>query len=141
MPIYWREGTGGKDETIYLAGFAIIDAEETNKIAIKMHEEGMTSEQLVRATRLNFLKLFGTITEIEITAKVLGKYEYVEDGTTHIVLRLDNTTYQWVEATPKDLPALQWNKLMATKNGDTVTMRLEKRGEKWIIIAFENMGI
>ncbi|MEM3796883.1 MAG: hypothetical protein QXY74_00385 [Candidatus Bathyarchaeia archaeon] len=141
VPIYWREGTGGKDETIYLAGFAIIDAEETNKIAIKMHEEGMTSEQLVRATRLNFLKLFGIITEIEITAKVLGKYEYVEDGTTHIVLRLDNTTYQWVEATPKDLPALQWNKLMATKNGDTVTMRLEKRGEKWIIIAFENMGI
>ncbi|MEM2337976.1 MAG: hypothetical protein QXP06_05175 [Candidatus Bathyarchaeia archaeon] len=68
----------------------------------------MTSEQLVRATRLNFLKLFGIITEIEITAKVLGKYEYVEDGTTHIVLRLDNTTYRWVEATPKDLPALQW---------------------------------
>jgi len=86
-----------------LAGFAIVDAEETSKIAIKMHEEDVTSEQLVRATKLGFLKLFGIITEIEVSAKVLGKYEYVEDGTTHIVLRLDNSTYEWVEATPKDL--------------------------------------
>lgn len=138
VPIYWREGIGGKDETIYLAGFAIVDAEETSKIAIKMHEEGMTSEQLVRATRLEFMKLFGIITEIEVTAKVLGKYEYVMDGATHIVLRLDNATYEWVEATPKDLPPLQWNKLMATIEGDTVTVHLERRGEKWTIIAFEN---
>lgn len=98
----------------------------------------MTSEQLVRATRLEFLKLFGIITEIEVTAQVLGKYEYVADGTTHIVLRLGDAAHPWVEATPKDLPTLQWNKLMATKEGDIVTLHLEKRGEKWIITAFEN---
>jgi len=138
VPIYWREGTGEKDETIYLAGFAIVDAEETSKIAVKMSTEGLTSEQLVRATRLEFLKLFGVITEIEVSAEVLGKYEYVEDGTTHIVLRLDNATYQWVEATPKDLTPLEWNKLMATEKGDIVTVHIEKRGEKWIITAFEN---
>jgi uncharacterized membrane protein len=141
VPIYWREGTGEKDETIYLAGFAIVDAEETSKIAITMRTEGLTSEQLVRATRLDFLKLFGVITEIEVSAKVLAKYEYVEDGTTHIVLRLDNATYQWVEATPRDLPALQWNKLMATEKDDIVTVRLEKRGEKWIITTFENPNV
>ncbi|MEM3769820.1 MAG: hypothetical protein QXG76_01360 [Candidatus Bathyarchaeia archaeon] len=138
VPIYWREAISGKEETIYLAGFAIVDAEETSKIAIKMHEEGMTSEQLVRATRQEFLKLFGIITEIEVSAKVKGKYEYVEDGTTHIVLRLDNATYEWVEATPKDLPTAQWNKLMATQEDHTVTVHIEKRGEKWIITAFEN---
>ncbi|MGB9683458.1 MAG: hypothetical protein ACPL1Z_00835 [Candidatus Bathyarchaeales archaeon] len=141
VPIYWREGTGEKDETIYLAGFAIVDAEETSKIAITMRTEGLTSEQLVRNTRLEFLKLFGVITEIEVSAKVLGKYEYVEDGTTHIVLHLDNATYPWVEATPKDLPALQWNKLMATEKDDVVTVHLEKRGEKWIITAFENPNV
>ena len=138
VPIYWREGTGERDETIYLAGFAIVDAEETSKIAITIGTEGLTSEQLVRATRLNFLKLFGVITEIEVSAKVLAKYEYVEDGTTHIVLRLDNATYSWVEATPKDLPTLQWNELMATEKDDIVTVHVEKRGEKWIIVAFEN---
>ncbi len=138
VPIYWREAIKGKEETIYLAGFAIVDAEETSKIAIKIHEEGMTSEQLVRTTRLEYLKLFGIITEIEVSAKVLGKYEYVEDGTTHIVLRLDNTTYEWVEATPKDLPSPQWNKLMATEKGQIVALLIEKRGEKWIITYFEN---
>jgi hypothetical protein len=141
VPIYWREGTGEKDETIYLAGFAIVDAEETSKIAIKMSTEGLTSEQLVRATRLEFLKLFGVITEIEVSAEVLGKYEYVEDGTTHIVLRLNNATYPWVEATPKDLTPLEWNKLMATEKGDIVTVHIEKRGEKWIITAFENPNV
>ncbi|MEM2368647.1 MAG: hypothetical protein QXQ50_10490, partial [Candidatus Bathyarchaeia archaeon] len=140
VPIYWREAAG-KEETIYLAGFAIVDAEETSRIAIKMHEEGMTSEQLVRSTRLELLKLFGVITEIKVSAKVLGKYEYVEDGTTHIVLRLDNATYEWVEATPKDLPAIQWNKLMATEKDHIVTLQIEKRGEKWIITAFENLNI
>ncbi|MEM2936946.1 MAG: hypothetical protein QXJ63_00175 [Candidatus Bathyarchaeia archaeon] len=141
VPIYWREGTWEKDETIYLAGFAIVDAEETSKIAITMNEEGLTSEQLVRKTRLDFLKLFGVVTYLEVDAKVLGKYEYVEEGTTHIVLRLDNATYQWVEATPKDIPTLQWNELMATKAGDNVTMQIEKRGEKWVITAFENLNV
>ncbi|MEM2521866.1 MAG: hypothetical protein QXW82_01780 [Candidatus Bathyarchaeia archaeon] len=141
VPIYWREGTGGGDETIYLAGFAIVDAEETSKIVITMNREGLTSEQLVRKTRLDFLKLFGVITYLEVSATVLGKYEYVEDGMTHIVLRLDNETYKWVETTPRDLPPLQWNELMATKAGDKVVLQVEKRGEKWMIIAFENPNI
>ncbi len=90
VPIYWWEGTWEPDETIYLAGFAILDAEETSKIAITIGDEGLTSEQLVRKTRLDFLKPFGVITYTEVSAKVLGKYKYVDDGTTHIVLQLDN---------------------------------------------------
>jgi len=141
VPIYWREGTGEKDETIYLAGFAIIDAEETSKVAITMNGEGLTSEQLVRKTRLDFIKLFGVITYLEVNATVTSRHEYVEDGTTHIVLRLDNETYQWVEATPKDLPTLQWNELMATEPGQNVTIHVEKRGDKWIMTYFDNLGI
>ncbi|MEM3549955.1 MAG: hypothetical protein QXV01_02560 [Candidatus Bathyarchaeia archaeon] len=141
VPIYWREGTWEKDETIYLAGFAIVDAEEASKITITMNYEGLTSEQLIRKTRLEFLKLFGVITYLEVEAKVLGKYEYVEEGTTHIVLRLDNETYPWVEATPKDIPTQQWNELMATKPGDKIAIHLEKRGEKWVITAFNNLTI
>jgi len=141
VPIYWREGTGEKDETIYLAGFAIVDAAEPSKIAITMNGEGLTSEQLVRKTRQDFIKLSGVVTYLQLNAKVLGKYEYVEEGTTHIVLRLDNQTYSWVEATPKDIPTIQWNELIATKPGDDVTMHIEKRGEKWIMIFFDNFGI
>ncbi|MEM3055524.1 MAG: hypothetical protein QXM52_07460, partial [Candidatus Bathyarchaeia archaeon] len=59
----------------------------------------------------------------------------------HIVLRLSNETYPWVEATPKDIPTLQWNELMATKTGDNITVQIEKRGDKWVITAFENLNI
>jgi hypothetical protein len=141
VPIYWREGTGELDETIYLAGFAIVDALETSKVVITMNEEGLTSEQLVRKTRLDFIKLFGAVTYVGIDSTVISKYEYVEDGTTHIVLWLNNATYQWVEATPKDLPTVQWNELMATQSGNNVTMHIEPRGEKWIIIEFDNLNI
>lgn len=115
VPIYWRKGTWETDETTYFAGFSIVDAAEVNRIAITMNGEGLTSEQLVRKTRLDFLKLFGVITYVELNATVIGKYEHVEDGTTHIVLHLDNDTYPRVEATPKDIPTTQWNELMATE--------------------------
>jgi hypothetical protein len=141
VPIYWREGTWEADETIYLAGFAIVDALEPSRIAITMNGEGLTSEQLVRKTRLEFMKLFGVITYVELNAAVSGKFDYVEEGTTHIVLQLDNNTYPWVEATPKDLPTIQWNELMATKTLDTVTMHIEKREDRWIITYFDNLNI
>jgi hypothetical protein len=71
----------------------------------------------------------------------LGKYDYVEDGTTHMVLHLNNAAYPWVEATSKDLTTTQWNELLATSPGDSVTVQLEKRGDKWIMTYFENINL
>lgn len=142
VPIYWREGTGEPDETIYLAGFAIVDASETNRIAITMNGEGLTSEQLVHNTRMDFVNLFNvTPTYVELNATVLNKYEYVEDGTTHIVLHLNNSTYPWVETTPEDIPTPQWNELLATEPTQNVTMHIEQRGDKWIMVYFDNLNI
>jgi hypothetical protein len=140
VPIYWYEESGEEDETIYLAGFAIVDASDTNKIALTINQEGITSEQLVRETRLDFIESFGVTAYLELNATVLGKYEYVEEGTTHIVLHLDNTTYPWIEATPRDITALQWNELMATKPTQNVTARIDKRGERWMMTYFENQN-
>ena len=141
VPIYWYELSGEVDETVYLAGFAIVDALDTSKIALTIGEQGIRSEQLVRKTRLDFIKLFGVTTYLELNATVLGKYDYVEDGVTHIVLHLDSAAYSWVEATPKDLAATQWNELLATAPADKVSLQLEKRGDKWIMTYFENMGL
>ena len=137
VPIYWYEESGETDETVYLAGFAIVDAADTNKIALTINQEGITSERLVRNTRLDFIKLFGITTYLELNAAVLGKYDYVEEGTTHVVLHLDNATYPWVEATPKDLTTIQWNELMATEPAQGITARIEKRGDKWIMTHFD----
>ncbi|MEM3051378.1 MAG: hypothetical protein QXJ40_04755 [Candidatus Bathyarchaeia archaeon] len=142
VPIYWYELSGEVDETVYLAGFAIVDALDTSKIALTIGEQGMRSEQLVQKTRLDFIKLFGvTAAYLELNATVLGKYDFVEDGVTHVVLRLDNVTYPWVEATPKTLAAAQWNELLATAPADRVNLQLEKRGDKWVITYFENIAL
>jgi Ca2+/Na+ antiporter len=141
VPIYWYEESGQEDETVYLSGFAIVDASDTNKIALTINAEGITSEQLVRKTRLDFIKLFGVTTYLELNASVLGKYEYVEEGTTHVVLHLDNATYSWVEATPKDVGTLQWNELMATESTQSVTARIEKRGDRWMMTYFDNINL
>ncbi len=50
---------------------------------------------------------------------------FVEDGTTHMVLHLDNETYSWVETTPKDVVTSQWNELMATESTQNVIIRIE----------------
>jgi hypothetical protein len=144
VPVYWYEDSGefDDDETVYLAGFAIVDAQDTNKIALTINEEGITSEQMVRHTRIDFIKLFGSgeETNVELTANVLNSYSYVQDGLTHIVLRLDNTTYPWIEATPTSLSANEWNQLMAVEQGQEIFAVIEKSEDKWIIAQFENIG-
>jgi hypothetical protein len=138
VPVYWNDASGEVDETVYLAGFAIVDATDTNKIALSINQEGVASAQTVKETRQNFVSLFGVTTHLEFNATVLGKYDYVEDGTTHIALNLDNGTYPWVEATPQDLSTAQWNELLTTAPADNVMVRIEERGEKWVMTDFEN---
>ena len=143
VPVYWYEESQGGDETIYLAGFAMVDAAEANRIALTINEEALTSEQLVQKTRLDFVTLFNVTTYIELNATVLNKYDYVEDGTTHIVLHLDNSTYPWVESTPKDVTNAQWNELLATATepAQNIFIHIEKHADRWTITYFDNLNI
>jgi len=141
VPVYWREGTKAPDETIFLAGFAVIDARDINNVAINMAGGGLTSEQLVRETRLDFTRLFGAVTYVRLVTTVLDKQEYVRDGTTHVVLHTENSTYPWIEATSNDLPSQQWYELLSTKASDQITANIEKREEIWTIVSFDNLDI
>jgi hypothetical protein len=142
VPIYWNEGTGEDDETIYLSGFAIVDAQDTNKIVATINQQGITSEQLVQQTRLEYSKLFGAnvTTNTMVSANVLKTYSYVQDGSTHIILNLNSTTYPWIEATPKDLYAQQWNQLISTQPGQKIIAQLEQRDDRWMITDFSNQN-
>jgi len=141
VPIYWREGTGTPDETIFLEGFAIIDALDINTVNINIAGRGLTSEQIVSSTRLGFLRLFGAVAFVKLETVVESKNEYVRDGVTHVVLRVANSTYPWIGATPSDLPSLQWFELLATQKDDVITAEIEKRGETWTIVGFDNLSI
>jgi hypothetical protein len=142
VPIYWYEDSGELDETVYLAGFAVVDAQDTNKIALTINQEGITSEQLVRQTRVQFAGLFGGNIKnyIEVNSTVLNRYDYVQDGSTHVVLRLNNETYQWIEATPSDLSASEWNQLISTQPEQTILAHIEKRQDRWMITYFSSQG-
>ena len=138
VPIYWYEESIDGDETIYLAGFALADAQDTSKIALLINQQGINSEEMVRQTRFDFIKLFGgnQTTFIELSANVLNSYSYVQDGLTHIVLHLNNATYPWIEATPKDLSADEWNQLLSTQPGQAVFASVEKREDRWMMMNF-----
>lgn len=138
VPIYWYEESIESDVTVYLAGFAIVDAQDTNKIASTMNAEGITSEHMVRQTRLNFIKLFGdNATSLpELDATVINKYEYVQDGSTHIVLHTDDDTYPWIEATSTNLSAQEWNQLLSTQPNQQVIARIEKIGDRYMMTYF-----
>ncbi len=143
VPIYWSETAERREgETIYLAGFAIVDAQNINYISIKMTGGGMKGEELVRSTRTEFLGLFGKITYIELNTTVLNKSEYVKDGVTHIVLHVDNSTYPYIEAEPEDLSSQQqWYELLLTGANDQIIAHIEKRGEIWVITYFDNLSL
>jgi len=141
IPIYWREGTGTPDETIYLSGFAIIDALDINSVTIYIAGGGLSSEQIVRSTRFDFLKLFGAVTSVKLETTVDGKLEYVKDGVTHVVLQVANRTYTWIEASANDLPSQEWYELLSTEKGDSIVADIEKRGDVWTIIGFDKSGI
>jgi len=141
VPIYWREGTKAPDETIYLAGFAIIDARDINNVAINMAGGGLTSEQLVRETRLDFTRLFGAVTYVRLDTTILNKTEFVRDGTTHVVLHVNNSTYPWIEATPNDLTNQQWYELLITEKSNHILANIEKREAIWTIVWFDNLDI
>jgi hypothetical protein len=138
VPIYWNEDSGDSDETVYLAGFAIVDAQDTNKIALSINQEGIISEQLVRQTRMEFIKLFGgdANAEFQVTAKILNNYQYVQDGQTHFVLQLQDSKYPWIEATPNDLTFQEWNQLLSSVPGQIIVAHLERQDDRWIMMDF-----
>ncbi len=142
VPIYWYEDSGELDETVYLAGFAIVDAQDTNKISLTINQEGITSEQLVRQTRIQYIGLFGgnATSYVEVSSSVLNRFDYVQDGSTHLVLQLNNETFPWIEAIPSDLSASQWNQLISTQPGQTILAHIEKRQDRWMITYFSNQS-
>ncbi|HEX9261630.1 MAG TPA: hypothetical protein VF893_03795, partial [Candidatus Bathyarchaeia archaeon] len=142
VPIYWYEESIDGDETIYLAGFALVDAQDTSKIALLINQQGINSEEMVRQTRFDFIKLFGgnQTTFIELRANVLNSYSYVQDGLTHIVLHLNNATYPWIEATPEDLSGDEWNQLLSTQPGQAVFASVEKREDRWMMMNFSSQN-
>ncbi|MGQ4915729.1 MAG: hypothetical protein ACP6IU_13445 [Candidatus Asgardarchaeia archaeon] len=150
VPVYWAQYTDEEEETgfIKFAGLGIVDAKDPSYIIVNTEIQGLNGPEIVEATKNMFKGLFGEVTQpsptnntVEITANVTSVYSYIQDGMTHIVLELNNATYQYIEGTPESLNATQWYELLKTQPGDTIRATIQKTSDgRWLIIAFENLS-
>ena len=124
VPVYWAQYTDEEEETgfIKFAGLGIVDAKDPSYIIVNTDIQGLNGPEIVEATKNMFKGLFGEVTQpsptnntVEITANVTSVYSYIQDGMTHIVLELNNATYQYIEGTPESLNATQWYELLKTR--------------------------
>ena len=139
VPIYWE-----KEGTTVFAGLALINARDISFFAFDTIGEDEHGPDFVNRVLNMYRSILAgkqvTLKELELNATVLEKYEYVYNGETHIVLGLDNDTVRYAEASPSDLNASDWYLLLSIQVGDFVWIRVQRDGDKWIIIDIRKLS-
>ena len=137
-PIYWWTSSYDSDSDDYYIsdirlhalGIADAQAEEISFISVK---GTLSGEDLVQTVREGYVQAvedaLGVEPEVEdiitLTANVLNVTSYVEEGATHIVLRTDNATYEWVEGVRAWMDIGDWYELLTIEVGDSFTTTIE----------------
>ncbi len=147
-PIYWYQTEYDSDLEDYvltdirLHALGIVDGQLESIRAISTSGSG---EELVRTVREAYVQAvkdaLGVSPEpvegaVTLNATVLNVTSYVDDGSTHIVLRTDNSTYEWIEGAKDWMPLTDWYELLSVAPGDSFTAEIEKVGVEYRIISF-----
>jgi hypothetical protein len=143
VPICWTGTTDDKGNPVIgnnldVKGVRIIDAADQSKVATVLTGEGFVGAAAVHEAKARFANLFGgqittTGNQTTVTATVKGVNAYVQNGITHVVIRTDNTTYQYLQATPDSIPAAQWQQLLFAQVGDKFTTTIQQVNGVWVI--------
>ncbi len=97
VPIYFESSSG----LIGLAGLALVDSQEQNKVYIELIEtSGATGSQLVERAKAGFRQLYGESAQptnesefVAVNGTLTAKFEpYIKDGNTHQWLTVNNGT-------------------------------------------------
>jgi hypothetical protein len=62
---------------------------------------------------------------VQITASVLNVTSFVMEGNTHIVLRTDNATFEWLEGAAEWMNTTDWYTLLTIQIGDSFTATIQ----------------
>lgn len=145
-PIYWADGYYDDDEwrisDIRLHALALVDAAEETKSYLHRSGGSTIGEGLVKTAREGYIEAMGGAVEEEsqgifnLTASVLNKTEYVQDGDTHTVLGTSNSTYAWIEGTKDWMDLNSWYALLNADVGDSFVATINIVGEQYRITAF-----
>ncbi len=135
VPVYWE-----KEGTTVFAGLALINARDISYFAFSIIREDEHGPDFVERV-LNLYKesLMGKVVNgsmMELNTTIINKYTYVYEGTTHIVLHLNNTTVQFAEATPETVNITDWYQLLEARPGDYVNLTVIFKNNRWIITSF-----
>ena len=137
-PIYWMDGSYDDEGYYYISnmnlhGLALVDASNIDRYVFVSTGGTLSGENLVYETRSNYVELFGGSLEPEptgefnITASVVDIQEYISDDETHIVLRTDNSTYEFLEGTSVWMDTESWYTLLfdiGVSDSFTATVRV-----------------
>jgi len=97
VPIYFESSSG----LIGLAGLALVDSQEQNKVYIELIEtSGATGSQLVERAKAGFRQLYGESAQptnesefVAVNGTLAAKFEpYIKDGNTHQWMTVNNGT-------------------------------------------------
>jgi hypothetical protein len=136
-PIYWMDGSYDDEgyfyiENMNLHALAMVDAKSTDRFAVTL-SEGITGEDLVYDVRSKYVAMFGGEIEpqpgdtFSLTANVTAKESYQLNSETHIVLRTDNSTYEFIEGAPTWMNVTDWYTLLFDLDvGDNFTATIRE---------------
>jgi hypothetical protein len=147
-PIYWADYQYDEETDEYTAtnmklyALGMVDASDADSFIWIRQAGSLSGADLVYAVRSEYVKLFGGTLEPEpsnaftMTASVVNKTSYVDNGNTHIVLRTDNATIPYIEGARAWMNLTYWYTLLNEIGvGDSFTATLQIVGDMYRIVA------
>jgi len=147
-PIYWADWTYDEEIEEYTAmnmrlhALGMVDASNIDRFVWVESEGALSGAALVYAARSEYVELFGGSIEPEpsdtfsLTATVVNKTSYVDDGDTHIVLKTDNSTYQYIEGARDWMNLTDWYTLLNEIDvSESFTAIIQIVGDMYRIVA------
>ncbi|MFX1605721.1 MAG: hypothetical protein ACFFDD_07425 [Promethearchaeota archaeon] len=147
-PIYWADFSYDEDLEEYTAtnmrlhALGLVDASNIDRFVWVPLGGTLSGADLVHEARSEYLGLFGGSIEPEpsdtfnLTATVVNKTSYVDNGNTHIVLKTDNITYPFIEGARSWMSLTDWYTLLNDIDvNDNFTATIQTVGDMYRIIA------
>jgi hypothetical protein len=143
-PIYWADGV--YDDSTFLVSdmrlhaLALVDASNVDKFYIQELGGTLSGPTLVQAAREGYITTLGGTVEgpkdtFNLTATVVNKTQYVEQGNTHIVLGTTNSTYPYIEGARSWMNLTDWYTLLNLNVSDSFTATIHVVEGQYQIIA------
>ena len=131
---------------VQFQGLYVYDAVESNVFGRTYLSDFSSASAMVKQAKENYRASLLGVTPTNTTqedfenATVLQKSSFVQDGTTYIVFKTNNTSYEYLYASPKILPSKDWlTALMDVDVGSNIRFQAYKSNDVWYLSSLEKL--